>query len=101
MRVAIVISGALQFALFAAIEMTSSVGARAQGAYLYAIAANDGYGLQECLAGGEECGQVVADAWCEAHGHGKALSFGPASHLSSPTISVSTAADSYLINCGD
>ena len=101
MRVASIVSKVLSFALLAALEASSSEGAQAQGAYLYAIAANDGYGLQECLAGGEECGQVVADAWCEAHGHGKAISFGPASSLSSTAISVSTAAEAYVISCGD
>ena len=75
--------------------------ASAEGGYLYAIAANDGYGLQECLAGGTDCGQVVADAWCEAHGHGSALSFGPASRFGSSAIKVSTSPNSYVISCGD
>jgi hypothetical protein len=88
-------------ALLAALEIWATSDARAQGAYLYSVAANDGYGLQDCLAGGAECGQVVADAWCEAHGHGKALSFGPASRFSSAATQVSTAAEFYLISCGD
>jgi hypothetical protein len=76
-------------------------GARAQGVYMYSIAANDGYGLEECLSGAAECGQVVADAWCEAHGHGAALSFGPASRFSGAATKVSTTPDSYVVNCGD
>ena len=50
--------------------------ARAGETHEYEIAANDGYGLEDCLSGGGECGRVVADAWCEAHGHGHALAFG-------------------------
>lgn len=76
--------------------------ASAEGGYLYAIAANDGYGLQECLAGGTDCGQVVADAWCEAHGLGHALRFGAQSSFSGarPTHVASTD-EPYVIRCGD
>jgi hypothetical protein len=55
------------------------------------VAANDGYGLQECLGEGGECGQAVADAWCAAEGRGAALSFGRAEN--------SEAA--YVVTCGD
>ena len=92
---------ALALTLIGALMLSNVETAQAQGAYVYAIAANDGYGLQDCLSGAAECGQVVADAWCEAHGHGKALEFGPASRFSSAATPVSTAGDSYLISCGD
>jgi hypothetical protein len=85
----------------ALLEIGASRAASAQGASLYAVAANDGYGLQDCLAGGSECGQVVADAWCEAHGRGKALSFGPASQFSSAATKISTSMDAYVISCGE
>lgn len=88
-------------ALAALLEASGTQAAWAQGASLYTIAANDGYGLADCLAGGSECGQVVADAWCEAHGRGKALSFGPASQFSTAATKISTAPDSYVIQCGD
>lgn len=42
----------------------------------YVIAAASGYGVEDCLVEGGECGQVVADAWCEAHGRGGAVKFG-------------------------
>ncbi len=32
------------------------------------IPPNDGYGFEECLTPGSQCGLVVADAWCRAHG---------------------------------
>jgi len=44
----------------------------------FVIAAAEGYGVEDCLGEGGECGKVVADAWCEAHGRGAAISFGRA-----------------------
>lgn len=44
----------------------------------FVIADSEGYGITECLTNGSSCGRVVADAWCEAHGLGHALAFGPA-----------------------
>lgn len=75
--------------------------ARAQASHDYEIAANDGYGLEDCLAGGAECGRVVADAWCEAHGHGHALAYGLSSAMTGLATHVSTADEAYVIKCGD
>ena len=47
----------------------------------YIIGANEGYGIVECLADGVACGKTVANAWCEAHGHGPAIAFGLASDM--------------------
>ena len=45
----------------------------------FLIPSSDGYGVAECLQTGTgECGQVVADAWCESQGYAKAASFGVA-----------------------
>ena len=63
-------------------------GATAGEGHSFVVAANDGYGVEDCLGEGGECGRVVADAWCEAHGHGGALSFG-------------RAADAYVVTCGE
>jgi len=66
------------------------------------VAANDGYGVEDCLAEAGECGQVVADAWCEAHGHGPAVSFGPASRFSTALATkIAATPESYVVNCGD
>ncbi len=40
-----------------------------------------GYSVDECLAKSAECGRVVANAWCEANGHGKARAYGSASDI--------------------
>jgi hypothetical protein len=41
----------------------------------FMVPAADGYGVAECLITNQACGQVVANAWCEAHGYAKAVSF--------------------------
>ena len=76
--------------------------ARAGETHALVIAANDGYGVQDCLAEAGECGQIVANAWCEAHGHGAAVSFGPASRFAGVIAAkiVATEED-YVVNCGD
>jgi len=45
---------------------------------VYVLSDSDGYGLADCIAQKSECGKIVADSWCEAHGHGRALAFGGA-----------------------
>jgi hypothetical protein len=72
--------------------------------HTFVVAASEGYGVQDCLAERGECGQVVADAWCEAHGHGVALSFGSAEDVTSVMTNISAsklAPGSYVITCGD
>ena len=67
---------------------------RAGQAHAFTIAANDGYGLQDCLGEGGECGRAVADAWCAAEGRGAALSYGRAD-----AAAANDAA--YVVTCGD
>ena len=66
------------------------------------IAANDGYGVQDCLAEAGECGQIVANAWCEAHGPGIAVSFGPASRFAGVVATkIAATEENYVVNCAD
>ena len=44
----------------------------------FLLPASEGYGVADCLVGKSECGQVVADAWCEAQGFGASASYGVA-----------------------
>jgi hypothetical protein len=39
---------------------------------------------------------VVADAWCEAHGHGHALSYGVRN-----TTPIAATDETYVVKCGD
>ncbi len=92
-------------AMFPALIVTaiaSGAGAlRASETHEYEINANDGYGLEDCLSTSNECGRVVADAWCEAHGHGHALTFGLRSALDDKATTVATADEPYMVRCGD
>jgi hypothetical protein len=76
--------------------------ARGGETHALVIAANDGYGVQDCLAETGECGQIVADAWCEAHGHGVAVSFGPASRFARVVATkIAATEENYVVNCAD
>lgn len=72
--------------------------------HIFIIAAADGYGVEDCLSEGGECGRVVADAWCEAHGHGAAIAFGPDDDVTG-AIPASVAGNKsqhpYFVRCGD
>ena len=81
-----------------AFSATSAAGGET---HAFVVAANDGYGVEDCLSDSNECGQVVADAWCEAHGLGPAISFGLQSSFSGGTTKVSATAEPYIVNCGD
>ena len=66
----------------------------------------DGYGIGECLRSGSPCGRVIADAWCEAHGHARALAFGSAADATGTTLDAipvngAAATDGVLIRCGE
>ncbi len=54
----------------------AETGVLALGADSYVVKADEGYGVNDCIRGGDDCAKVVADAWCEAHGHGDAKAFG-------------------------
>lgn len=47
----------------------------------YIVVDDDGYGVLDCLTQKSECGKIVADAWCESHGHGPAKAYGRAEDI--------------------
>lgn len=72
----------------------------------FLIPATDGYGVGECLTGGNsECGQVVANAWCESQGYASAASFGAAARDeytgAIPTAPVQAIEPPIRITCQD
>jgi hypothetical protein len=72
--------------------------------HVFIIAAADGYGVEDCLGEGGECGRVVADAWCEAHGHGAAIAFGPADDVTDAipgSVGSRNSGRPYMVRCGD
>ena len=74
----------------------------------YVVPATDGYGISDCMHSGSACGRVIADSWCESHGHAHALAFGTAEDVTG-AIQASTkaepvavaAAGDIVIRCGD
>jgi len=71
----------------------------------YLIPAADGYGVADCIASRSECGQIVADAWCESQGHRSATSYGVAAREditgSTPRpATVAQAEQPLTITCG-
>lgn len=66
-------------ASFTAVPNGASRASAAPSEAVFLIPAADGYGVADCLSGAnQECGTVVANAWCEAQGFARAQAFGPA-----------------------
>ncbi len=79
MRRAIALSGFLSMLALAAASFIVIPNGASQANVInttFLIPASEGYGVADCLTGGSECGKVIANAWCEAHGFAKAASFG-------------------------
>ncbi len=97
--------------LAAALLVLSSFGhapAQAQGTHMLVIPASDGYGFDDCVGSSKACGQVIADAWCEAHGMAASVSFGRAEDITAsmpkPVTDAkiaSLAPASIVVNCRD
>ncbi len=70
------LSGALatSFTLLSANESRAFIGERST----FLIPASEGYGVAACLGEQRSCGEIVAQAWCEAHGYGHVANFGVA-----------------------
>jgi hypothetical protein len=70
----------------------------------FVIAGSDGYGTQDCLATSNDCGRIVANAWCESKGFKGALAY---RKLGADEITGSTGSsqhkpvESFLISCKD
>jgi hypothetical protein len=61
------------------------------------IAAGKGYGVEDCLTEGGECGKAVANTLCEAFGGGAAIRFGK----SEDARTESAAPERYFTTCDD
>ena len=63
-------------ALAAGLLLLSTAAVPARAAENYVIPSSDGYGISDCMHAGTDCGRVIADSWCESHGHAHVLAFG-------------------------
>ncbi|HSP24749.1 MAG TPA: hypothetical protein VLQ65_06215 [Saliniramus sp.] len=74
---------------------------------IFLIPASDGYGIAHCLLSKSACGEVVADAWCEAHGYARSESYGAAARedytgsVSAVRVAMSEREIPLSITCGD
>lgn len=78
--------------------------AKAEAAPETFVVADDCYGVMECLRDKADCGRIVADAWCESHGHGPAQAYGRADDMTAAIPAASRqpqAADAMVISCAD
>ena len=67
----------------------------------FALVADDGYGVENCLLVVGDCGQTVADAWCEAHGVGDAIIYGTRRPLFGTSDFLRGSDETITITCGD
>jgi hypothetical protein len=65
----------IRFALLAAGALALAAPASAE-TRIFIVKNADGYGIDRCLAAGEECGQAAAAALCRAREFTAALNFG-------------------------
>jgi hypothetical protein len=93
--------------LIAGLLFSGAYHANAQAApsATYIVSDQDGYGVMECLTQKSDCGKMVADAWCESHGHGAAKSYGRAEDI---TASIAADAprqplrpDAAIVSCAN
>jgi hypothetical protein len=76
--------------------------AHASEARTFFIAAANGYGVEDCLGEAGECGEVVANAWCETLGRGRALTFGKSDESSDvDSGALISGKERYFVTCGD
>jgi hypothetical protein len=61
----------------------------------------DSYGLGDCLREGRDCGRIIAQSWCQAHGYPKVMSFGAArpEDVTASTASVSQKLPPAVVTC--
>jgi len=60
-------------ALVAAFAFSAPAGAET---HIFVLKGDDGYGIHDCLASGEQCGEAAASAICRARDYVQAVSFG-------------------------
>ena len=69
----------------------------------FALPADEGYGIDACMQTGSSCGQAIANAFCEAHGHVSAVAFGAADVTSMTGANAGRPLNDgdLMIRCGD
>lgn len=85
--------------------LITSTPALAQEGENYTIRGDEGYGIADCMHSGIACGRVIADSWCESHGHAHALTYGMGGDITGSVegkdAPIKVAAEDVIIRCGD
>ncbi len=98
-----------------AVSAAGRMSAQAQTNHMLVIPASDGYGFDDCIGSNKSCGQIIADAWCEAHGMAASVSFGRAEDVTASIAPIKTDGlkpakvsrqaqlqpGSFIVNCRD
>ena len=72
----------------------------------FIVPADDGYGMDECMAEGGPCAKLIADSWCQVNGMKTSLHYA-AAEASDVTASLSKKITDrlptpyYIVNCSD
>lgn len=95
-----VVAGLASYALAPVASFAQTVAPKTK---LLTIPADSGYGIEECFSPGHECGKVVADAYCEAHGYGEALAFGKADDITASIVGAARpqTKGALVVNCSE
>jgi hypothetical protein len=93
----------------ALLVLAATHGAVRAGSQTFVLPPSSGYGVADCLGKEKGCDEVVASAWCEAHGYAHPLAYGKAQDITTGSTPVTVAAgqptkvdpDAYVVTCGD
>ena len=93
-------------ALLLAAALLQIAPASAKESATFVISSSDGYGVSDCFVQGAACGPIMADAFCQSNGHGRASAFGLASDITASIPREAAAAvardpRAMLITCRD
>ena len=90
------------FAVLLTVSLSPSLSYASETTFV--VPADDGYGMDDCLAEGKACAKLVADSWCQVKGMSVAVRFERASaeditaSLTSKAV-VKPSETAYLITC--
>jgi hypothetical protein len=93
--------------LFLALTIHASLaGAANPSVRDFIVPADDGYGMDECMAEGGPCAKLIADSWCQVNGMKTSLHYNM-TQASDVTASLSNKitdrlpSPSYIVTCSD
>jgi hypothetical protein len=76
----------------------------AETTHTFVIPIDEGYGLDDCIGQDRSCAEVVAAAWCEAHGYAEPIVYGRAADIATGAVTTLPQpghidANSFIVTC--